>query len=444
VSRRGDLDTTIAYGYSYDAAGNLTGRTVVQAGDTTTWAYGWDALDRLVSVWREGVLIARYGYDVVGRRIANRIFSAASGGTVGYTRFVYAGDHVAYETDEAGTIGRTYLWGVGTDHLVGVREANGTQYVAVTDKLGSVRALVRRSDGVWTGSLRYDPYGALIDSAGSVLGLRYRWTGREWDAETGFYFHRARYYDPGAKRFVSEDPIGYAGGENLYAYAGGAVLETRDPSGLRRSPEYQDPNQWCSEPSCFPQSGWDGWIGAIGTILPTQVTYVTLDGRVIATIWAPIDVVRKVLDEYEAAKERFSENWASSLQSADKGSINGKQRLVAELLKDAAFPDIDQFTLLLAAVYRSGEWEGKVDARIKSGFLALGSIAPDWASQVIGKRTQGATFGQWTILRPEVFQLGQATYWALHETIHFHQPLWSESQVCFATNRYGMERPPCF
>jgi RHS repeat-associated protein len=151
---------------------------------------------------------------------------------VGYTRFVYAGDHVAYETDEAGTIGRTYLWGVGTDHLVGVREANGTYYVAVTDKLGSVRALVRRSDGVWTGSMRYDPYGSLIDSAGSTLGIRYRWTGREWDAETGFYFHRARYYDPGAKRFVSEDPIGYAGGDNLYGYVGGAVLEARDPSGL--------------------------------------------------------------------------------------------------------------------------------------------------------------------------------------------------------------------
>ncbi|MBK9067356.1 MAG: hypothetical protein IPL76_10845 [Gemmatimonadetes bacterium] len=36
------------------------------------------------------------------------------------------------------------------------------------------------------------------------MTLRYRWTGREWDAETGWYFHRARYYDPGQRRFVQE------------------------------------------------------------------------------------------------------------------------------------------------------------------------------------------------------------------------------------------------
>ena len=40
--------------------------------------------------------------------------------------------------------------------------------------------------------------------------------------ETGMYFYRARYYDPKVGRFVTKDPIGFAGGDvNLYDYVGG-------------------------------------------------------------------------------------------------------------------------------------------------------------------------------------------------------------------------------
>lgn len=35
------------------------------------------------------------------------------------------------------------------------------------------------------------------------------------------------------RRYVQEDPAEYAGGDNLYAYVGGVVLEARDPSGLQ-------------------------------------------------------------------------------------------------------------------------------------------------------------------------------------------------------------------
>ena len=62
--------------------------------------------------------------------------------------------------------------------------------------------------------------------------LRYGWTGREYDAETGFSFHRARYYLPTLRRWTQEDPIGYRGSGNLYAYVSGAPLEFRDPTGL--------------------------------------------------------------------------------------------------------------------------------------------------------------------------------------------------------------------
>ncbi len=145
--------------------------------------------------------------------------------------------HLRIETDSAGTIGLKYTWGAGTDDLVAITTAAGQHYYVTTDKLGSVRSIAKR-DGTWQLSQRFDPYGRPIarDSAsGSSIGaqLRYGWTGREWDEETGFSYHRARYFDPESRRWTQEDPIGYAGGENVYAYVGGSPMESRDPSGLR-------------------------------------------------------------------------------------------------------------------------------------------------------------------------------------------------------------------
>jgi hypothetical protein len=49
------------------------------------------------------------------------------------------------------------------------------------------------------------------------------------------YYYRARYYHPQFQRFISEDPIGFAGGINAYAYVGNAPLRWVDPLGLDRT-----------------------------------------------------------------------------------------------------------------------------------------------------------------------------------------------------------------
>jgi RHS repeat-associated protein len=217
----------------YDAAGNLDSLVSKKGAATNRWGYDWDVLNRLVTVRRNGTLIARYSYDVLGRRIVKRDYTV--GVLLGYRRFVYQGDHVAFDADSANFIMRRYVWGMGTDELIAVRDSfpnsAATHYYTVKDKLGSIRGVVRR-DGTWQYSKRFGPYGAEVEASGTDVGLRYLWTGREYDAETGFYYFRARYYEPAARRFISEDPIGYGGGVNLYAYVEGRVVEARDPSGL--------------------------------------------------------------------------------------------------------------------------------------------------------------------------------------------------------------------
>ncbi len=49
---------------------------------------------------------------------------------------------------------------------------------------------------------------------------------------SGLLYHRSRYYDPVAGQFTQEDPIGLAGGLNLYGYANGDPVNLSDPFGL--------------------------------------------------------------------------------------------------------------------------------------------------------------------------------------------------------------------
>lgn len=58
-----------------------------------------------------------------------------------------------------------------------------------------------------------------------------RYTGRQFDSETGLYYYRARYYDPNLGRFMSEDPIGFRGGTNFYSYVQSNPIDATDPSG---------------------------------------------------------------------------------------------------------------------------------------------------------------------------------------------------------------------
>ncbi|WP_426111648.1 RHS repeat-associated core domain-containing protein [Massilia sp. PWRC2] len=46
-----------------------------------------------------------------------------------------------------------------------------------------------------------------------------RFQGQYLDEETGLHYNRYRYYDPDTARYLAQDPIGVAGGNNLYEYA---------------------------------------------------------------------------------------------------------------------------------------------------------------------------------------------------------------------------------
>jgi len=97
------------------------------------------------------------------------------------------------------------------------------------DGLGSVTSLTTPT-GTVAATYTYDSFGFMTASTGSATNW-FRYTGRQFDSDTGLYYYRARYYDPVNGRFLSEDPLGFGAGVNLYAYVHNAPLGSKDPSG---------------------------------------------------------------------------------------------------------------------------------------------------------------------------------------------------------------------
>jgi RHS repeat-associated protein len=142
------------------------------------------------------------------------------------TQYLYDGMNAIQEKNGA-TVNANLLAGAGLDQWFG-RTESGASVVYLPDALGSTLALANSSQVIAT-SYTYEPYGATT-ATGAASANTLAYAGRENDG-TGLYYNRARYYHPGIGRFVSEDPIGLAGGVNLYSYVGGNPIGYRDSSG---------------------------------------------------------------------------------------------------------------------------------------------------------------------------------------------------------------------
>jgi RHS repeat-associated protein len=195
---------------TYDDNGKLT--------SDGTNTYTWNARGQLTAISGPG-LAASFSYDAVGRRASKTI----NGST---TAYLYDGANIAQEIT-SGSASADLLTG-GADRFFSRTDSSGTA-TPLRDGLGSVMALVDAGGAVQT-SYSYEPFGKTTTS-GAASSNTQKYTGREEDG-TGLYYYRNRYYSPTLQRFISEDPIGLAGGINVYAYVHNKPTRSKDPFGL--------------------------------------------------------------------------------------------------------------------------------------------------------------------------------------------------------------------
>ena len=240
----------------HDDDGNLT--------DDGSKLYEWDAENRLVALRRksDNLLIAKYQYDYLSRRIYKETSSIAAQGATTHI-FTYEGWNLCAEYEASAINGttnaaitslkRTYTWGTdlsgslqgagGVGGLLAVEEKSGTHagvYYPLYDGNGNVTEIVKEASGgaaTLVAHYEYDPFGNLTveqnsDSSGYVSEFPHLFSTKYRDEESGLYYYGYRYYDPVTGRWPSRDHIGERGGFNLYGMVGNDTVNLLDYLGL--------------------------------------------------------------------------------------------------------------------------------------------------------------------------------------------------------------------
>jgi RHS repeat-associated protein len=242
-------------GYGYDVVGNMT------ADGRTGYAYSFDAENHMTQASGTPSGTWTYTYDGNGLRVEK---TNGTSGTL-YWRNL-AGNTIA-ETDLTGSTTdsayREYIFFAG--QRVAQRDATTPTpnvYFYYTDQVGSTTA-ISTAAGVSCYQATFTPYGQEMATQ-TTCSTNYKFTGYERDAETGFDYAFARYYNSTLGRFMSPDPLAGSIADpqtlNRYAYVGNSATNFADPSGTHKcnAPQGQSIPGLC-DGGGYGDGSDDGW-----------------------------------------------------------------------------------------------------------------------------------------------------------------------------------------
>jgi RHS repeat-associated protein len=213
-TQKNRLLTAGAFSFTYDFEGQLN------TGYSATYTFDYE--HRLKTIGSD----IQFYYDGSG----NRLKAIRSGVE---TRYIYdAGGNLLAEADGSNVITRYYIHGAGLLAMV-VPGTPDQVYTYHYNAVGSTIAMTDSGQNV-VNKYSYDAFGKVLNQIEAVP-QPFKFVGQfgVMTEPNGFYYMRARYYDPEVGRFISEDPIGFEGGDvNLCAYAGNNPVLLVDPLGL--------------------------------------------------------------------------------------------------------------------------------------------------------------------------------------------------------------------
>jgi len=249
--------------YSYDGVGNR--QTETNNTNETTYAYTTNRLNSTT-----GTKVYAFGYDMNGNTITenarqyvynqNQRLIKVSDGGVTKGEYVYNGngqrvkkttsETVIYHYDLQGKImAESMPTGTITSEYVFLNSSpfakikSGNVYYYHTDHLGTPQKMTNMAGSVvWQGE--FLPFGEPFSITGTITN-NLRFPGQYYDSETGLNYNYYRDYNPMIGRYISEDPIGFKGGINFFAYVKNNPIRFIDADGLG---------------GCGPGSGIGDWL----------------------------------------------------------------------------------------------------------------------------------------------------------------------------------------
>ncbi|WOO41504.1 RHS repeat-associated core domain-containing protein [Rubellicoccus peritrichatus] len=250
---------------TYDDDGNLQ--------SDGRWFYTYDSENRLITMETRAVAHSvgvpqrklEFGYDYLGRRFSKKVYhhdgSSFPLTPTHSTLFVYDGWNLIAELDAlaGNAIIKRYYWGLDLSGTDGGAGGAGGLYAMVDNTTGTERHYFAQYDGNgnlvgWSdtsgdvaATYEYSPFGEMLAERYAVIDPNanpptthqpmlgrsgFRFSTNYYDAETGMYYYGYRYYNPQMGRFINRDPIGFAGGTNLYGFVGNNTPNAVDVRGL--------------------------------------------------------------------------------------------------------------------------------------------------------------------------------------------------------------------
>jgi RHS repeat-associated protein len=232
-------DLPVSITLQFDANGNLT--------SDGTRAFNYDSENQLTNITAAGQWKSDFFYDGFNRRRVARDFAWQSGAWVptNEVRYIYDRTLVVEERDANNSTQVTYTRGLdlsgslqgtgGIGGLLARTDAIGSAFFHA-DGNGSITALVDLT-GYVGARYTYGAFGNLISKNGALADANlYRFSSKELHPRSGTYYFLYRLYSPELQKWLNRDPIGKAGGINLYGFVGNNALGATDPLGLAYDP----------------------------------------------------------------------------------------------------------------------------------------------------------------------------------------------------------------
>jgi RHS repeat-associated protein len=232
------------YSYTHDGQGRITARRAKSlSGKVRSWAFTWDAEDRLTEVVTPDGHHWRYRYDPIGRRIAKEHYAEDGTALLETTAFTWDGPVLIEQASQRpGEPPRTTTWDyepgsftpLTQTERTGIRDAPQAEvdqrfYAIITDLIGTPSELIGPG-GDLAGHQLHTLWGTttwVTDGASTPL----RFPGQYADPETGLHYNNHRYYDPITGAYLSPDPLGLTPAPNPHTYVPNPTV-LADPLGL--------------------------------------------------------------------------------------------------------------------------------------------------------------------------------------------------------------------
>ncbi len=205
---------------AFDANGNLIS-TAGSGGNTT---FTWDSRNRLKTMVTSAGQTTNFTYDFAG----NLILQTDMGSSLNLTKTFVLDDltNVAYQAASDGT-SYSVLSGQSIDSHLAIAQSNGQVLYGLADAINSTVASVDQT-GTIRGQFLYEPFGQTTATG----PYPFQFAGRT-PVSSSLYYNRARFYNSQTGRFISEDPLGFDGGDvNFYRYVNNDPQNQTDPLGF--------------------------------------------------------------------------------------------------------------------------------------------------------------------------------------------------------------------